>query len=98
MTRFRFVATVKLSGLSSGDLITKASELEAVLFDEPVFARPKVVALPQSESIALEALVDSNPTEVAKAIMIDTADTTWGQALRKCQCEPEERSATLQPY
>lgn len=98
MTRYRYVSTVKLPGKSAGDLVTVASELEALLFDDPVLTRSKIVPHPQIESITLEALVHSNPSEIATAIMVDAADTTWRVALRKCDCEPEERSGLLHPY
>lgn len=84
--------------MSIGDLVTVAAELEALLFDDPVLTRPHVVPLPQIESLNLEALVDANPTAVAKAMVLEAADTEWERALRTCKVKTEARSGILNPY
>lgn len=98
MTRFRYVSTARAVEMSPGDLITVAAELEAVLFDDPVLLRPHVVPLPQDGVIQVEGVVDSNPTDVAKGMVLDAADTTWAHALRHCKVQTEDRTSWLTPY
>lgn len=98
MTRYRFVSTVKLGGMTIGDLVTAATELEAVLFDDAVLASPKVVALPDIDSVTVEGIVESNPSDVATAMALEAAIEAWSSALGKCHLEPLERSGMFHAY